>query len=223
MDEHAVALRSARGIALIALPVLLFATMLAAFSVSVAWLGRERGYLIGFAFYWLFWCLLVPRLFLGGRCFASILASRVPLFTWANAPAALLFAMVTVTAATLYASGFVHAPWLTIVVAAPFAVIDGICEEILWRGLYVRMFAGRPLLAIIYSALGYAVWHFVPQMDFPSSSGAVPFVASTFCLGLTYGFIAYRTGTARWTAVSHSFNGFLALGGHLGSALLTLL
>jgi hypothetical protein len=38
-------------------------------------------------------------------------------------------------------------------------------------------------------------------------------VLSTFFLGLAYGFIAYRTGSARWTAISHSLNSILALSG----------
>jgi hypothetical protein len=49
------------------------------------------------------------------------------------------------------------------------------------------------------------------------------FVVSTLFLGLAYGFIAYRTGSARWTAISHSVSGILALSGMLAPSLLTLL
>jgi membrane protease YdiL (CAAX protease family) len=47
-------------------------------------------------------------------------------------------------------------------------------------------------------------------------------VISTFFLGLSYGFIAYRTGSAKWTALSHSLNGILALSGMLAATILKL-
>jgi hypothetical protein len=46
------------------------------------------------------------------------------------------------------------------------------------------------------------------------------FTLSALFLGLAYGFIAYRTGSAKWTAVSHSLSGILALSGYLVPSLL---
>ncbi len=116
--------------------------------------------------------------------------------------------------------GYVH--WTLVLLAAPCATADGVCEEILWRGLYIRPFPANPLLAIVYPSLGYAAWHFVPQMIFPATGGTLRFVVSTFFLGLAYGIIAYRTGSAKWTAISHSLNGTLALSGNVAKSLLSI-
>jgi len=97
------------------------------------------------------------------------------------------------------------------------------CEEVLWRGVYVVSFPRRPWLAVGFPALGFALWHFVPQSVFPAASGPVPFVASTLCLGLVYGVIAYRMRSAKWTAISHALNGILASGGRLAPVVLGLL
>jgi membrane protease YdiL (CAAX protease family) len=48
------------------------------------------------------------------------------------------------------------------------------------------------------------------------------FILSTLFLGLAYGYIAYRTGSAFWTAISHSLNGVLALSGMLAPIFLKL-
>jgi hypothetical protein len=139
-------------------------------------LGKETGYLVGFLFYWLFWCLFVPRLLLGKAEFSSVLAGRWPLLARRNWLSVLLLAIVTGAAAIMYLFKFVHAPWTLKLLAAPCATADGVCEEILWRGLYIRSFPGKPLLAIVYPSLGYAARHFVPQMIFPATGGTFRFV-----------------------------------------------
>jgi hypothetical protein len=48
-------------------------------------------------------------------------------------------------------------------------------------------------------------------------------VLSTLFLGLAYGYIAYRTGSAKWTAISHSLSGILALSSYLAPSVLALI
>jgi len=45
---------------LLALPILLVLSTALVFVFASKWLGKEFGYLLGFVFYWLVWCLLVP-------------------------------------------------------------------------------------------------------------------------------------------------------------------
>jgi membrane protease YdiL (CAAX protease family) len=134
----------------------------------------------------------------------------------------LLFALLNATALAMYGRDFIHAPLLMIVLAIPLATINGICEELLWRGLYVRAFPGNPWLGMVFPGVGFALWHFVPQTIYPAEN-QLSFVLSTLFLGLAYGLIAYRTGSAKWTAISHSLSGILALSGYLPSSLLALM
>jgi len=203
-------------------PLLLLPVMSGVFALASCWLGAETGYLLGFVFYWLFWCLLIPRVLLGEAEFAAILRDRAPLFSRENWPAALLCLVVTLVAVFMYVGEFTRAPLALILLAIPLATINGFCEEILWRGLYVRLFPRNPWLGILYPALGFALWRFAPQVIYPAEN-AIGFVVSTLFLGLAYGFIAYRTGSARWTAISHSLSGILALSGYLAPSLLGLL
>jgi len=207
---------------LILYPVLLVPMMASIFWLASRWLGAEAGYLLGFACYWLFWCLLVPRWLLGKAEFAALLRDRAPLFGRANRLAALLWLTVTLVSVFLYAGEFLRAPPTLILLAAPLATVNGFCEEILWRGLYVRRFPRNPWVAILYPSLGFAFWHLAPQVIFPAES-VIGLVVSTFFLALPYGYIAWRTGSARWTALSHSLSGILALSGYLAPSVLMLI
>ena len=206
----------------LAIPFLLLPSTALVFWLAVQFVGREGGYLIGFGFYWLFWCLLVPWLLLGESGFASLLTDHTQLFTRHNWLAALLWLVVTVVTVFMYGQDFVHASLVLILVAIPLAIVNGVCEEMLWRGLYVRLFSNRPWLGVVYPSVGFALWHFAPQIALPDENG-IGFVVSTLFLGLAYGYIAYRTGSAKWTAISHSLNGILALSGMLGPSILKLL
>jgi membrane protease YdiL (CAAX protease family) len=208
---------------LLVLPFALFLSAAAVFLGLSSRLGRTPGYLLGFVFYWLVWCLLVPRLVLGRAGFRSLMTDQKSLFSRQNWLAAALLLVVTGVTLVMYLQGFLHASPALILVAIPCALIDGLSEEILWRGLYIRSFPSNPWLAVVYPSVGFALWHIVPQLVFPSSGGIFVFVLSTLFLGLAYGWIAYRVGSARWTALSHSLNGVLALSGHLAPSLLLLL
>ena len=194
-------------------PLLLILTTTLVFRYASKIFGREKGYLIGFGFYWLFWCLAIPWL-LTGNDFASLLTDGLPLFSRQNWPAAVLWVIVTVVTLVMYGKSFIKAPLTLILLAIPLAMLNGFSEEILWRGMFIRAFPGNPWLGVLYPAAGFALWHLAPQSVFPAEN--VPgFILSTFFLGLAYGCIAYSTGSAFWTAISHSLGGILALSGML--------
>lgn len=205
----------------LSIPWLLLPSTALVFKLAAQLAGQAAGYLIGFAFYWLVWCLAIPWLALGRQPLTALLAGCWPLWTRRNWLAALMWLTVMAGAVGVYGPDFVRAPWLLLLTAVPFALFNGVCEEILWRGLYVRLFPRNPWLAILYPALGFAVWHLAPQVIFPAEN-VIVFVLSTFLLALPYGYIAYRTGSAEWTAISHSLSGVLALSGYLAPSALAL-
>lgn len=207
---------------LLPLPLVLLGTMLFVFQIGVTAFGKEIGYLLGFAWYWGIWCLGLPLAMLGWTDLVTLLQESSPLFSQRNWFAAVIFVVIMVVTLGMYGAEFSRAGAILILVAIPAAVVNGICEELLWRGLYVREFPTSPCLGILYPAVGFAAWHIAPLQIFPAVGGWFPFVTSTFFLGLAYGFIAYRSGSARWTAVSHSLNGILALSGMLAPSILAL-
>jgi hypothetical protein len=94
---------------------------------------------------------------------------------------------------------------LIIPLSALIALVNATLEELLWRGAYVRAFPKRIWLGYLYPALGFALWHLAPLSVRPSAmpGGAASFVAGAFILSLCWGWIAWWTGSIRWTVVSH--------------------
>jgi len=165
------------------------------FAVLVQWSGKEMGYLLGFACYWFVFGLAIPALLAGRGNFFDLLKDRSPLFCRQNWMAALLWVIVSAVTLVMYGRPFLAGPLLLILIAVPLAALHGLCEELFWRGVFVKRFPGSPWLAIMYPAVCFALWHFIPQRIF-SAEQVVGFAFSTLFLGLAYGYIAYRTGSA---------------------------
>jgi membrane protease YdiL (CAAX protease family) len=200
----------------------LYAILGLIFTVSARWLGKDSGYLLGFAFYWLLFGVAAPLFLLGPGNFASLVQDRSPLFSRSNWLAAAIWLIITLVTILMYGREFINASLPLILLSVPLATLNGLGEELFWRGIFVKAFPTNPWLGIIYPSVGFALWHLIPVSLFPVAN--LPgFILSTFFLGLAYGFIAYRTGSARWTIISHSLNGLLALSGMLAPTLLKLI
>ena len=211
-----------RKVFLFGLPVLLTASTAFAFSALAQWLGSDAGYLLGFVVYWL-WCLGVPLVLLGKEGAQSLLQDRAPLFRKENWLPIALLALTVAGAVVMYTIPSIASvsPW--VVLFSPIAIVNGTCEEILWRGVYVKAFGRNFLLACLYPALGFAISHLSSELVFPAEGGVAPFIVSTFFLGLAYGYVAYRRGSALWTALAHSLIGLLAFGEPLSTSIVRLL
>ena len=214
---------SSRKTFLLLLPVLLVASTALVFVSLSRWLNPELGYVLGFLFYWIVWCLLVPLLFLKREGVASLFRGGTPLFRRPNWLAAALFVLILVITAIMYPpSALLTAPVRLLLIAIPVAVVNGICEELLWRGLYVKASPGNLWLGVAFPSAGFALWHLSPQLVFPAKT-MWPLVISAFFLGISYGWITYRTGSIKWNALAHSIGGILALGGAIAPSIVTLL
>jgi membrane protease YdiL (CAAX protease family) len=194
------------------------------FVFTAKWLGKEIGYVLGFIFYWAVWCLLVPLRILKREGIGRLFKEERPLFRKQNwLPAALLIMIVVITVIMYPPTRLVAVPMKLLLIALPIAVINGVCEELLWRGLYVKALRGNMILGVVYPLVGFALWHISPQLLIPAGTGVWPFVLSTFFLGISYGWISYRTGSIKWNAISHSIGGILDLGGAIAPSVLMLL
>lgn len=212
-----------RSLLVLLLPVPLTLSMAAAFWAFPRWLGTELGYVSCFLVYWLLWCLAVPSILIGRDGIRSLLSPARPLFDRPNWVAAALWVLVTLVALVMYLPSALQAPGLLLAIAVPVAVANGFLEELLWRGLYLRTFPGSPVVAWVYPAIPFALWHFVPQAVYPADGGPLSLVVATLFLGLAYGYVTWRTHSVWWAGLSHSANGVVALGGAVAPSIYGLL
>jgi len=201
---------------MVAVPPVLLVTMYGAFQELTVQYGFPLGYLLAFSLYWGLWCVALPVAVLGTRGVLGLFRSPQPQTAqlgiathcalWWPLAAPLVFVFlphVTSTSATV------------IVASVVLGMVIGITEEVLWRGVYVTLFADNVWLNTVYPSLSFGLWHLCPLSVAPSRhpGGGPAFVGYAFVLGLSYAYAARRTRSIAWSTVSHCVHDALGLGG----------
>lgn len=193
-----------RRIAALALPVVVPVAMCATFALTRDRLGDHIGYLAGFGAYWAT-CAGAAFVLLGRsdtrRLFAD---AQRPLGRPAALGAVLLLWPPLGAIATRFLPEIGAADITMIVTIAGVGVVNAVLEELLWRGVYVTLWPDDPWLGWVWPAVGFGAWHLAPQIIHPSSIGPIPYVISATLLGLSWGWVAWRTKSLRWVTLSHA-------------------
>ncbi len=95
------------------------------------------------------------------------------------------------------------------VVLVTVALIPGICEEVIFRGIIqpATVRGAGPVLGIAYAAAIFGLVHLIPVQIFAG-----------FFFGIVFGYLTYRSGSVRPAIVSHiTANAIVALVGHVAS------
>jgi uncharacterized protein len=196
---HGAALARRRRVALAA-PVLLIVSTTVAFQLGVAALGPRWGYLAGFAFFWTVWCLALPVALLGWRGVARLFRPAPlprPGWLWG----VLLAVPVLGGFATVWLPALATVTVMALILAVGIALVNATLEEVFWRGLYAELFRGRWLAGWLYPALAFTAWHIAPAA---ATGGRTPaFWFGTAFIGLVFGWVAFRSGSIRWTTLAH--------------------
>jgi membrane protease YdiL (CAAX protease family) len=205
---------SSSQITLLAAPPVLLATTYFAFKVLAARLAPARGYLLGFLFYWICWCLLLSLFTVGPGGLRAMFKAPHPTFGKPNWLGLLLLLgpPVAVYVTTFPAEAKASSLHVAIY-SALFALANGTMEEVLWRGTYVTAFPDSWLWAYVYPSIWFGLWHLSPQVVYPSEmpGGAIAFALMSVALGLVWGWVAKTTGSIRWVVVAHILLNFAGL------------
>ena len=207
-----------KRVALVLLPPLLLASTVPAYRWLGARLDPKRGYFAGFLFYWAGWCLLVPLWVLGPQGVRDLFRDVRP---HVGRPTGVELLCLVLSPLVGFSFAFPRqlrtANRRIVVASAALALVNATLEEILWRGAYAAVFPDQVMWGYLYPVAGFAVWHVAPQTIFPSPypGGTPSFVGAAAMSGLQWGWVAWRTGSIRWTTVSHVLFDFSALGARL--------
>jgi len=188
-------------IAIGALPVLTV-TMVAIYRLLARLLGRKRAWYAGFLVYWPVWCILFPLRMVGPKKLRA-------LFSY-HRPNALGWFMLIFPPVLTFLGRFVldkqprRAKERVALVFMSF--INGTLEEVLWRGVYVELFPGKPLWGVVWPTLWFALWHYAPGSVSPLTD-VWTLMAGAGVFGACLSWLAMRTRSIRWAAASHTLAG----------------
>jgi membrane protease YdiL (CAAX protease family) len=164
------------------------------------------GWHLGLSSYWLVWGGVFPLLLLGKRELWRLIRPRKP------TRAVLILVAVPLLVGTVFkfSTGMAYeAPngWVLLLLLSS-ALGNGIFEEILWRGVYLRLFPHKVLAGMIWPTLGFAMWHYVPGSMNPGGNVAT-LVIGAGLFGFYLAYLARKTGTIWWGIVVHVLGGVI--------------
>jgi len=204
------------------LPIILIVTTAIIFRVFSILLGKSWSIIIGFSFYQIIWCTIIPLVFLGKNSFLELFKQKERFFQKKNIVLIVLFLLPIIGALFFFIPNLSKYSLLTFLIGIPVTTINSTCEEIFWRGLFVKEFYHNKLLAIFFPTFFFALWHVSPEMANISVSfndlWILPLI--TLPLGFVYSILAYKTKTIKWVAISHSISGILAFGVPISTSIL---
>lgn len=175
--------------------------MFAVYQLAAFLLGTRLGWYVGFWVYWPVWCVLFPLWAVGWPRLKALFRHR--------GMGPLAWSLVIIPPAMAFVGRFVlhgdpRGIGVTIAwIAMSFA--NGILEEVLWRGVYIALFPDNKLWGFAWPTLWFGLWHFGPGSV--SGTSAWILVSGAMVFGACLGWVAMKTGSIRWCAVSHVLAG----------------
>ena len=203
-SPHKVSLDRKQRIAIVAAPAVL-AVMYPTFWLT-GYLFGERvdgyfGWAVGLAAYWLLWGAVFSVWMLGWRTVRELV--------WPRRADRLTLALVAVPAAIVaidrLAVGVVayhRSTPVVLVLLIVTALGNGFFEELLWRGVYLRLFGGRRWYGVVWPSVWFGLWHLAPVTS--RHGDVVAYVIGATLLGLYLALIARRTNGVWWPIVAHT-------------------
>ena len=208
---------SFRQWAMIIGPVILIIFMWTVFINLTGYFGLQKGYLYSFIIYWVLWCLVFPVIMLKGfkNVFALFKSVKPRFGEKADLTLFLLTWPIVICLIFAFIPQYHHLTVPTILLSIILGLVNGFSEEILWRGVYVNLFPGNTFLSHIYPSIFFALWHICPISVVATrySGGIYSFLGVSFLLGLSWGYYARKTGSIRWSVITHAVFDILGLGG----------
>lgn len=190
-------------------PPLLIIANYFAFNFFVAVFNTKEGWLAGMFFYWILFCIIPVVLWINRK--SRRLLFRIKKINWWQA--------ILVVLPVVFAFGF--GPFknrigeLTPVLgllALFYALVNAICEEYFWRGLYFDHHQANFFYAVIVPSVWFGIWHYAPLSVHPAAIGNFYFILAAIGMGLSWGIVTFYTRSVFWNVISHTLVDLSGLG-----------
>jgi membrane protease YdiL (CAAX protease family) len=191
----------------IASPIILIAVMYPVFRLlSSAFNGSAIGWYLGLVTYWIIWGAVFPLWIIGMKGLKPIIRPQR-----LNIKVSILIIIPLILALLYkYITGMDYGKlnlWILILyISTSFG--NGFFEEVLWRGVYMKLFPDNVLLRIIWPSIWFALWHYVPGSVSPNAN-VLGLIIGSGLFGFYLSFLAKQTGTIWWSILAHILGGII--------------
>jgi membrane protease YdiL (CAAX protease family) len=190
-------------ISIAALPILVL-MMIGVYRGAAHLFGSSLGWYVGFMIYWPLWCVLYPLWMLGWDEVKKLFCSRKLVTTdWMLM---FFYPIMSLIGVFLFDKQEQESGQVLLYILMCFG--NGFFEEILWRGVYIRLFAGDIMWSFIWPTLWFAIWHYAPGSISPWTNVWV-LMAGALGLGASVSLLAMKTNSIRWSVIAHTLSGLI--------------
>ena len=190
----------------IAVPPILIGFMYPIFHLLAGAFPDRIAWYIGLVIYWLVWGTAFPLLIIGKESIRTLVQPKKP-----DKQVLLLVAIPVVLALVvrLFIPGMGYekeSVWIfLLLLSTPFG--NGFFEEVLWRGVYLKLFPNSILCRMIWPSFWFAIWHYVPGSV--TGGNVAGLMIGAGVMGLYLSYLAKRRNTIWWPIVAHCLGGII--------------
>jgi len=188
-------------------PLVLIAVMYPIFRALAGVMNPRFAWFLGLAVYWIIWGAVFPLVVIGKENIRALIRLKKP-----DTKTLLLIAVPLLGAlGSRFLPGMAYEKesiWIALLVlSTPFG--NGFFEELLWRGVYARLFPESVFLRMIWPSIWFALWHYVPGSVLHGN--VVGLMIGAGMMGLYLSYLTKRTDNLFWAILIHTLGGLIVV------------
>jgi membrane protease YdiL (CAAX protease family) len=187
-------------------PLVLIGMMYPVFQLFAGEFGETIGWYFGLISYWIIWGGIFPLMIIGKQGVIEII--RPQKLSLKIALLVLFPAIMTTLYRFVPGMGYEKPSIWVFLLLLSTAFGNGFFEELLWRGVYMKMFPNKLIFRIIWPSIWFALWHYAPG-SIHSDGNVIALMVGAGIFGLYLSFLAKQTDTAWWSIVAHALSGIV--------------
>jgi len=199
-----------RGTIAFIIPPILIAIMYPIFNSLAGVLANDTiVWYLGLLNYWLIWGLVLPVILIGKKDMIALIRPQRPKIKILLPMSVILLGAL---AAKLFVPGMEYEKqnvWILILLLST-CFGNGFFEELLWRGVYYKLFPASIFYRMIWPSIWFGIWHFVPvSIHNNQLTGLIGMIAGPIMMGLVLSYMTKKANTLWWAIVAHTVGGII--------------
>jgi len=192
----------------IIIPPILIAIMYPIFNSLAGILANDRiAWYLGLIIYWLVWGMVFPLIIIGKNNIVGLIRPQKPTKK-ILLPA--LIILLGALSARLLVPGMEYekqSVWIWILLVST-CVGNGFFEEVLWRGVYYKLYSNNIFFRMIWPSIWFGIWHYVPvSINNNELTALIGMIIGPILMGLVLSYMTNKTNTLWWSILSHTVGG----------------
>ena len=194
----------------IVIPPILIAFMYPIFnSLAGALINDRIAWYLGLIIYWIIWGMVFPLIIIDKKDIKALIRPQRP-------KAAIIIPISIILLGALSARFLVpgmeyekQSVWIFILLLST-CFGNGFFEELLWRGVYYKLFPNNIFFRMIWPSVWFGIWHYVPvSISNNELTGLVGMMIGPILMGFVLSYMTKKTNTLWWAILAHTLGGII--------------